>query len=216
MSGATVSGQVELRDSKEKAVRRDHDYSGVVVWLEAQAAPAAAATARATMIQKNKRFLPHILAIRKGTVVDFPNQDPIFHNAFSNFSGQSFDVGLYKPGSTRAVTFNRDGVVRVFCNIHSTMSAVIVVVDTPWFATTATNGAFRFNGVPPGHYRMNIFHERATSEELSRAALPVTITGADVTLPVVTISETGYLPTPHLNKHNKPYSAGSDSYKVLK
>jgi len=166
------------------------------------------------MLQKNKRFIPHILAIRRGTVVDFPNQDPIFHNAFSSFSGQIFDIGLYKPGTSKSVSFNRAGVVRVFCNIHAAMSAVIVVLDTPWFATTTQDGSFRIPDVPAGEYTLHVFHERATPAELAKTERMVTVgSGEPVQL---VISETGFLPTPHLDKHGKPYKPDSgDNYKVV-
>src|SRR5581483_3936071 len=120
LCAATVSGTIELRDSREAAVRKGMDYSGVVVWLEPEsgAVNAAHTTRHSQMIQKNKTFKPHILAIEVGTTVDFPNFDPIFHSAFSTYNGQVFDVGLYPPGSSRSVRFARPGIVRVFCNIH--------------------------------------------------------------------------------------------------
>ena len=104
--------------------------------------PPVLAPAHATIRQKGKTFLPHILAITAGTVVDFPNDDPIFHNAFSNYNGQIFDLTLYPPGTTRSVHFTRPGVVRVFCNIHASMSAVIVVLKTPYFAVSNRDGTF--------------------------------------------------------------------------
>ncbi len=111
---------------------------GVVVWLEPLSGVAVlpAKAGRAEMIQKDKTFTPHVLAITAGTTVDFPNYDPIFHNAFSNYDGQIFDIGLYPPGTTRSIPFRRPGVVRVFCNIHPTMSAVIVVLKSPYFAVS--------------------------------------------------------------------------------
>src|ERR1700720_3179459 len=113
---ASVSGRVELKDSRDAAVRRNSDRSGVVVWLEPRdpaARSSGAVSLRARMIQKNKRFSPHVLAVSVGTTVDFPNQDPIFHNAFSNFSGQLFDLSLYPPGTSRSIRFQREGVVRI-------------------------------------------------------------------------------------------------------
>ena len=118
------------------------------------------------MIQKDKMFTPHVLAVPVGGSVSFPNLDPIFHNAFSNFNGQIFDVGLYKPGSSRTVAFKRAGIVRVFCNIHPQMSAVIVVLDTPYFAVSNKAGAFEIADVPPGEYQLHVFHERAAEETL--------------------------------------------------
>src|SRR5215467_12030683 len=137
---AVVSGEVELTNSKDANVRKRKDYSGVVLWLEPQERGAAAPPGKhIDMLQKDKMFQPHVLAISVGTTVDFPNLDLIFHNAFSNFSGQPFDVGLYPPHTSKNVTFTHSGIVRVFCNIHSTMSAIIAVVSTPWYAvTTAT------------------------------------------------------------------------------
>src|SRR5437762_6765011 len=127
-SAATVSGSVQLVDSRDANVRRKSDYSGVVVWLERAGAPGPESGLRTVkIVQRQKRFMPHVVAVPVGTTVDFPNADPIFHNAFSNFAGQPFDVGLYAPGTSQKVHFVREGVVRVFCNIHPTMSALIVV-----------------------------------------------------------------------------------------
>src|SRR6202044_1888521 len=106
--------------------------------------------------QKGKMFMPHILPVMAGTTVDFPNLDPIFHNAFSSYSGQIFDVGLYPPGTSRSVRFTREGVVRVFCNIHSSMSAMIVVLATPYFAVTGRDGSFALPDVPPGEYTLRV------------------------------------------------------------
>jgi plastocyanin len=151
-AGASLSGTVILSDSRVDAVNRQKDFSGVVISAQAvnTGAPSPPPShARVTMLQKNKTFTPHILPIMTGTTVDFPNSDPIFHNAFSSYSGQIFDLGLYAPGTSRAVRFTRLGVLRVFCNIHPAMSALILVLNTPYFTSTAKNGSFEMN-VPPG------------------------------------------------------------------
>jgi plastocyanin len=112
LCAAAFSGRVELRDSRYATVRNHHDYSGVVVALtplESTALPAAAK--HAVMLQKDKTFSPHVLAIQAGSLVEFPNADPIFHNAFSSYNGQVFDIGLYPPGTTRSVKFARPGEV---------------------------------------------------------------------------------------------------------
>ena len=119
---AAVTGSVELTGQQNSGTRKRKDYSGVVVWLEPldpRAARAILPVARHTeMVQKDKKFSPHTLAIPVGTQVDFPNFDPIFHNAFSSFSGQPFDVGLYPPGT--AGRWFSSGRVSCACSVIST------------------------------------------------------------------------------------------------
>lgn len=215
LSAATVTGRVVLRDSREKAVRTRSDYSGVVLWLEALGASSDGSSpegipTHAKMIQKNKTFTPHVLAVRVGATVDFPNFDPIFHNAFSVYDGQLFDIGLYPPGTSRSIRFTRPGFVRVFCNIHSTMSAVIAVMDTPLFAMTQSDGRFEIDNVPRGDYELNVFHERATDETLHSLRRRVTVDQDRIELPEAAISETGYLALPHKNKYGREYTAPPD------
>jgi plastocyanin len=203
---ASVSGSVALTDSRDPVVRR-HDFKGVVVWLEpADGDPPRKIPSRHyVMEQKDKHFKPHVLAIPVGATVDFPNKDPIFHSVFSNYDGQKFDVNLYKPNTSRDVVFKKPGIVRVFCNIHPTMGAVIAVLDTPWFAVTDAAGGFEIRDVPPGNYKVHIFHERATDETLNALVRAVGVESGAVRLPSIRISETGYIPAPHKNKWDRDY-----------
>jgi hypothetical protein len=203
---ASVTGDVELTNSKDAAVRKRKDYSGVVLWLEPvdKSAPLPAPR-RIEMLQKDKMFLPHVVAIAVGSTVELPNLDLIFHNAFSNFSGQPFDVGLYAPHTTRRVTFGHAGIVRVFCNIHSTMSAIIAVLNTPWYAVTAYNGKYTMANVPPGEYQLRLFHERAQTDFLKSLERRITVPESGLAMPLISISETGYNPAPHLNKYGQNY-----------
>jgi len=204
---AGVSGEVELTNSKDAAVRKHKDYSGVVLWLEPleHASAPVAAGKRVEMLQKDKMFQPHVLAVSVGTTVEFPNLDLIFHNAFSNFSGQPFDIGLYPPRTSRGVTFKHPGIVRVFCNIHSTMSAIIAVLNTPWYTISAANGQYAIANVPPGEYMLRLFHERAQPDNLKFLDHRVTVPEGGLVLPLISISETGYNPAPHLNKYGSTY-----------
>ena len=206
LRAAEVKGQVEITNSKDPTVRRNRDYGGVVLWLDPVDRNAPLPAPRhVEMKQEDKTFKPHVVAIPLGGTVDFPNLDPFYHNAFSSFSGQPFDLPLYPPGTTRSETFRRAGIVRVFCQIHPLMSAIIAVVDTPWYTVTPVTGQFRIDGVRPGEYQLHIFHERALPENLRFLERTVSVPDGGLTLPLISISETGYIPAPHLDKHGKPY-----------
>ena len=209
---AAVSGEVEITNSREVAVRKRKDYSGVVIWLEPvdRSMPAPPPPKHYQMVQRDKRFIPHVIAIPVGGIVDFPNFDPIFHNAFSNFSGQMFDVGLYAPGTNKSWAFTQPGIVRVFCNIHPTMSAIIAVLATPWFAVTPVSGKFSLADVPPGDYQLRIFHERAVPENLQTLERRIKVPESGMALPLISISETGFVPAPHLNKYGQHYPPASN------
>jgi plastocyanin len=203
---ATVSGTVQLVNSRDQNVRNKSDYSGVVVWLERVGAPHPELGPRTVkIVQKQKRFVPHLVAVPVGSTVAFPNFDLIFHNAFSNFAGQPFDVGLYAPGTSQKVHFVREGVVRVFCNIHPAMSAVIVVVRSPYVAISNKDGKFSIEGVEPGDYRMRVFHERASDQDLLRLERKIAVERPSVSLAPIAVSESGYIVSPHKNKYGKDY-----------
>jgi plastocyanin len=203
-----VTGRVELTDAKSGGGKASKDDPGVIVWLEPTAGKAdATAPTTASIAHKNKTFVPHVVALRTGSRVVFPNLDPFFHNAFSNYDGQVFDVGLHAPGSSREVTFRRPGVVRLFCNIHPTMSAVIVVLDTPYFASVNAKGEYSISSVPAADYRLRLFYERALPEALERLGRQITVGSGDVAVPSIAVSESGYLPSPHKNKFGKDYPA---------
>ena len=203
---ASVTGEIELTNSRNAAVRKHRDYAGVVLWLEPLDRSVPALVPRKVeMLQKDKQFLPHVLAISLGSTVELPNLDLIFHNAFSNFSGQPFDVGLYAPRTSRSVTFKHPGIVRVFCNIHATMSAIIAVLNTPWYAVTGANGKYTFNGVPPGEYNLHMFHERAMPDNLKYLERRITVPDTGLVMPLISITETGFIPAEHLNKYGRDY-----------
>jgi plastocyanin len=213
--GASVLGRVTLVNSHDPDVTKKKDFASVVVWLKPLGEPTAPVPKRhVKMVQKDKKFNPHLLVIGTGWTVDFPNQDPIFHNAFSNFEGQIFDIGLYPPGSSQSIRFDRPGIVRVFCNIHPSMSAIIVVVDSPYFTVTAENGGYSFPNVLPGVYELHFFHERAMPKTLDALVRTISIGQAALQIPDVTISEANYLPMAHKNKYGRDYPPNSDQQRT--
>jgi len=142
------------------------DLRRSVVYLES--APRGAfepsEAGRAVMDQRNETFVPHVLAITTGTTVDFPNSDKFYHNVFSLSKTKPFDLGRYATGNSRPVRFDRPGIVRVFCDIHSHMSAFILVFSHPFFALTDAEGRYRIANVPPGTYGVIAWNEGTPSD----------------------------------------------------
>lgn len=209
VAAATVKGRIELVNSKLKSKGGKPDASGVVIWLSPLDAPPPRGSARQrkVMTQRDKRFLPHVVVVEAGSEVDFPNEDPFFHNVFSIFNGKRFDLGLYASGETRPVNFNRPGISYIFCNIHPQMSAVVVALDTPYFAISDKAGGFVIGNVPAGNYRLSVWHERAKPETLAALTRDVQIATSGTDLDAVRVSEEGYVPRPHPNKHGQDYDS---------
>jgi len=121
-----------------------------------------------TLLQKNRMFSPHLLVIPVGSTVQFPNADPFFHNVFSLFDGKRFDLGLYEAGSSKSVSFSKEGVSYIFCNIHPDMSAVILALSTPLFAVADAKGFFLMQNVPPGEYELHLWVEGVPQPTLNQ------------------------------------------------
>ena len=137
----------------------------VVVYLERgpTAALGELPAGKAIMNQRAEQFVPRLLAITVGTTVDFPNGDKTFHNVFSLSRTKSFDLGRFPPGKTGAVRFDRPGIVSVFCDIHSHMSAYILVFNHPYFDVSDDDGRYEIPSVPPGDYRLMVWSELGTA-----------------------------------------------------
>ena len=160
------------------------EIRNVVVYLKDPPFRGALAASHVELHQQNETFVPHVLAITKGSTVDFPNDDPFFHNVFSLSSAASFNLGRYPRGKSKAQTFGKAGLVKVFCDIHSHMSASILVLDHPYFAIPNTDGNYEIKNVPPGQYTITGWHERVGERSASvrvEAGKPVTV---DLTVPV--------------------------------
>ena len=142
------------------------DLRRSVVYLESAPRGAFEPTegGRAVMDQRNETFVPHVLAVTVGTTVDFPNSDKFYHNVFSLSKTRPFDLGRYATGSSKSVRFDRPGIVRVFCDIHSHMNAFILVFSHPFFALTDADGRYRIDNVPAGTYGVIAWNEGAASD----------------------------------------------------
>lgn len=153
-----------MRPTKTSTTLSD-EFKNVVIYFEpvpALAADAAAGgPARPAVRQEGLSFVPHVLPVVRGTTVEFPNADPVFHNVFSLSHAASFDLGRYPRGEAKSIRFDTPGLVKVFCHIHADMSAVVMVLDNPFFAVPDASGRYHIDGLPPGAYRVTGWHERA-------------------------------------------------------
>jgi plastocyanin len=195
----TVTGQVQLT---EKGGAKATDLSDVVVYLDFAKPPKPKPTT-ATVTMKNKAFFPHVVVVPVGGTVEFPNEDPIFHNAFSVTPDNKFDLDLYKKPKTGAWTFKAPGVVNVYCNIHPQMSAVVVVRDNAYFAKAARDGKFAIEGVPAGKYQLIAWHERGGEQ-----ALEVTVPAEGPVSANFALDAANYKRVAHKNKFGKDYAPG--------
>lgn len=208
------ASDVTARISTASAAKSSSDSSGVVVSLmpvdPAQAAELRRPPIHAVLVQKNKAFSPHLLVVPPASVVDFPNEDPFFHNVFSLFEGKRFDLGLYESGSTRSVKFDRPGVSYIFCNIHPQMSAIVISLDTPYYSLADKNGTIRISGVAAGEYTMQVWAEGLNSEEMQRLSRRVTVSQDAVDLGSIQVPSLETLAR-HKNKYGRDYDPATPS-----
>ena len=128
--------------------------------------------------QRDKMFSPHISVVTRGTTVHFPNDDTLFHNVFAYFQAKKFDLGMYPRGASKKVTFDKTGLVVILCNVHSSMSAYIMVVDTPYYAVSDGSGHFHLPNVPPGTYTLHGWQESGAvlTQTVTVGAKPLALT----------------------------------------
>ena len=196
-SAESLEGVVELVENG----RPVPGAGGAVVSYEPENEAPRPSPRPAEVVTRDKRFLPRVTVVPRGSSVGFPNRDPIFHNVFSVSPGNRFDLGRYREGQSRSTRFDRPGLVRVYCNVHEQMVAYVLVVDTPYHALAGEDGRFRLDGVPAGRGTLAIWHERA-----GNLRVPVEVPRAE---PVrIRLQATPLRDTHHLNKFGRPY--GSD------
>lgn len=171
LSASVAAGRIEGRITiKEKPARRvpsRYPAGGAaarpvqkvptVVYLEGRIGAAPAAV-QVEMAQQDTAFVPGVLVVPRGSEVRFPNRDPFFHNVFSYSSTQRFDLGRYPRGEAKTVRFDEPGVVKIYCEVHESMRSAVIVSENPYHAQVGADGAFAIDGVPPGTYRLVVWH----------------------------------------------------------
>lgn len=208
---ATVTGQVHLIDRSTRKPLPDN--SEVVVWLTPLTATRATLPSvrqqDLRLVQRHKMFEPHLLVVEAGSIVEFPNDDPFFHNVFSLFEGKRFDLGLYEAGSTRSVLFDKPGICYLFCNIHPEMSAVIVVVATPCFAVSNPAGELSIPNVIPGAYEVRVWNERSLPKDLDALTRRITVSETLHTLEPISLTANPNQSKTHKNKYGRDYDSAT-------
>lgn len=206
-----VTAQVEIvkrSGSQIVTFGTSTDAANVVVWLSplnGPAEPPVDGGRTPQLVQRDKAFEPHVLVIQAGTLVQFPNKDPFFHNVFSLFNGKRFDLGLYEAGSSRSIRFDRTGVSFLFCNIHEEMSAVVVAVDSPYFGLSNRTGAVTIPRVPDGRYELHVWYERSLAEDLKNLDRAVTVSSSARSLETIRVINNPDFTLAHKNKYGESY-----------
>jgi plastocyanin len=157
----------------------------VVVYLHGVTPRTAPAATRSTIVQKGEQFDPAVTAVTVGSTIEFPNQDPFFHNVFSLSRSATFDLGRYPAGDSKSWQFTRPGIVKVFCQLHSHMNALIVVLNHPWFTIPADSGAFSIAEIPVGEHTIVAWHERIGERRERVRVTPGGTTTLSFALPVL-------------------------------
>ncbi len=206
LKGLELKGKFQLTRNG----RSLHDASKVVVWLTplgstpVPAPPLQQSSQIPQLVQKDKSFHPSLLVIPAGGKVEFPNRDPFFHNVFSLFDGKRFDLGLYESGTTQFVQFDKPGISYIFCNIHAQMSAVVVALNTPYYAISNWRGEISIDNVGPGRYQMHVFHPSVSPDALHLAEREITVAPGETFLGAFTLAESD-LELAHKNKYGRDY-----------
>ena len=201
--GTSVSGKVTMM---EKGERLSSEVGQAVVWLTGANASVGEPSS-SEMATEGKQFVPHIRIVERGSSISYPNHDPFNHNVFSLSGERVFDLGLYGRGEAKAVEFETEGVVRVYCNVHAQMRGLVLVLGSSLFTQPGSDGSFTIGAVPPGEYVLHAWHERAAT-----VSQPLRVGGNAVSRVAVVLDARGFRIVQHKDKEGKSYSDRTRRY----
>ena len=199
----TVSGQVTVN---ERPGEQTEDLANVVVFLEALTAARKPAPTNTVIALEKRQFSPRVRVVTEGSKVEFPNQDPFNHNVFSKLNG-GFDTQSYGRGKTKDHTFREQGVYPLYCNVHPRMTAFVITLGTPYYTQAGNDGRFSIDGVPPGQYKLTVWHDRT-----SAIVKEITVPAQGVRNLREQLDARGYKYVQHKNKFGQVYAASGERY----
>lgn len=196
-TAATV-GQVK-GTLKVAAKVGEANFSQVMIRLTQEGKNAPLPRARHTVEMSDKKFLPKFLMVRPGDEVVFRNLDPFKHNVFSLSESNKFDLGLYESGTAPGYVFEKEGLVKVYCNVHPEMACFVMVTDAPWIFQTDGTGQYSFDALEEGHYTFYAWSVRGDYEK------EIFVKGGQTLKLDFTIDGSRYSGPAHSNKFGKAY-----------
>jgi len=198
-----ITGTVTVSDPDGKVVSN----AEVVVYVVGYGEPADPTAPAVKIEQKQRKFVPELVAVTQADRVEFPNVDPFLHNVFSQSAARKFDLGSFKRGESKTKDFPGLGVIDVYCNIHPEMAATVLVVPNRRHARVGADGNFTIEGVRPGNWTVFAYTRRAVRP----VSVPVSVTDGQIA--VVKLAIARGAEGEHLNKYGEKYHDAGGTYR---
>jgi plastocyanin len=195
-----VSGQVSIL---ERPGEQTEDAGNTVVYLETATPVKMKVSSVETMVVQARQFAPHVRVVPQGTRIEFTNQDPFSHNVFSKAAQGPFDTDVFGRGKKKSATVKEPGIYPLYCNVHPRMTAFVIAVNTPYYAQAGGDGRFTIGNVPPGTYKLHVWHERAAEQTAT-----VTVGAGGLGGLKYQLDARNYKYVQHKNKNGKDYANG--------
>jgi plastocyanin len=200
-----VSGQVSII---ERPGEHTEDLGNTVIYLELPAGQRVKLSpTHEQMALQSRQFAPHVRVVAQGSKIEFANQDPFSHNVFSKATQGPFDTDVFGRGKKKSTVVKETGIYPLYCNVHPRMTAFVIAVNSPYFAQAGGDGRFTIGNVPPGTYKLHVWHERA-AEQTTMLTVPASGVGGLK----YQLDARNYKYVQHKNKNGKDYAANGDIY----